>query len=144
MKWRVNKMKLKRVVSMMLLIIIVAVLAISPARIINAEEKKRFVGIKGHWAEEYINILAEKNLVILGSGENYFDPDKTITRAESVTLLVKVFDIADSSAECSYKDARQYDWFYTAVGADISDKFAFIDFKANIIKSVDFFCFSKN
>lgn len=42
-----------------------------------------------HWASGYINALAEAG-VTLGTGEGYFNPDRSITRAELAAMLGRV------------------------------------------------------
>ncbi len=48
--------------------------------------------IKGHWAEEEIKQLVEEN-IIKGYTDKTFRPDKEITRAEFVKLIVTAFEI---------------------------------------------------
>lgn len=55
-----------------------------------------FDDIKGHWAEEVINKMSDKNYVS-GTGENQFEPDRKITRAEFVQLLANVTGFDKSS-----------------------------------------------
>lgn len=52
----------------------------------------QFSDIKGHWAEEGIRLLVEKG-AISGYPDGSFRPNKEITRAEFVTLIVKLFDL---------------------------------------------------
>jgi len=47
-----------------------------------------FVDTEEHWAKEYINSLAESN-VLSGYPDNTFKPDNKVTRAEFITMLVK-------------------------------------------------------
>ncbi len=54
-----------------------------------AENLIEFKDIKGHWAEEAIQTLANKD-IIHGKGENIFDPQGTVTIAEFVTLSLNV------------------------------------------------------
>lgn len=50
------------------------------------EKSAGFSDAKGHWAEAYIAVLAEKG-VITGYEDNTFRPDNPITRAEAVAII---------------------------------------------------------
>ncbi len=54
-----------------------------------AENLIEFKDIKGHWAEEAIQTLANKD-IIHGKGNNIFDPQGTVTVAEFITLSLNV------------------------------------------------------
>lgn len=62
--------------------------------IINQDEtnNKTFNDINGHWAKDNILNMVQKG-VISGYPDGTFRPDRTITRAEFVTLLVKAFNM---------------------------------------------------
>ncbi|MCF6410103.1 YcdB/YcdC domain-containing protein [Pseudalkalibacillus salsuginis] len=49
--------------------------------------KKEISDIKGHWAEQEINMLVEYNLMEVEDGK--FNPSKSLTRGELVQLLIK-------------------------------------------------------
>ena len=55
-----------------------AVLAVSP-----------FADLSGHWAESYVLPLYEKG-IISGKSANTFDPEANMTRAEFLTLALKL------------------------------------------------------
>ncbi len=48
--------------------------------------KSTFIDIPGHWAEDIINLAAEKGIVS-GYEDNTFRPDNSITRAEFIAML---------------------------------------------------------
>jgi hypothetical protein len=52
----------------------------------------KFTDINGHWAQSQIENLTAQN-IISGYPDGTFKPDKIITRAEFVTLLVKAFKL---------------------------------------------------
>jgi len=56
------------------------------------ETTAHFTDIRGHWAEVNIQQLAEKN-VVNGYPDGSFKPDRTITRAEFVAILVSAFEL---------------------------------------------------
>ncbi len=74
--------------------------------------------IKGHWAEEDIRVLVEKG-IISGYPDGSFKPNKSITRAEFVKLVVKTFDLKsyDSSAleKLLYEDTFNSEWHHWAL-----------------------------
>lgn len=51
-----------------------------------------FNDIEGHWAQAKIKSLQEKGM-ITGYSDNTFRPDKTITRAEFLAMIVKAFKL---------------------------------------------------
>ena len=70
-----------------------------------------FSDVAGHWAESYIKNAAAKGL-ILGVGENRFEPDRTIAREEAATILSRVItrladDFIPDGAAKEFKDADE-------------------------------------
>ena len=73
-----------------------------------------FKDTTGHWAENAINRWSDEK-VINGYTDNTFKPDEKITRAEFVTMVVKIVEgtkVADLKA---YTDVKTSDWFYDAI-----------------------------
>lgn len=64
----------------------------------------------GHWAEKAIAALAEQGIVS-GDETGNFNPDKQITRAETVKLVNKVFRLEQKS-ESGFPDVSESDWYY--------------------------------
>lgn len=79
----------------------------------------RFSDTIGHWAYESIDFLTSQGF-IQGYEDGTFRPDRTITRAEFITLLVSMLGLNDPPAYSSFTDVGVQDWFYNAVitGAD--------------------------
>jgi hypothetical protein len=78
--------------------------------------------ISGHWAQDNIQYLLA-NKVIGGYPDGSFKPDKTISRAEFVTILVKAFAL-DRKEEPSFADTENHwakDYIATAVGNSIAN-----------------------
>lgn len=70
-----------------------------------------FTDIQGHWAENVIKTLAELDKVS-GVGDNKFNPDGTVTRAEFLKMAMDSFGIvghAYRDGECL--DATNDDWY---------------------------------
>lgn len=77
-----------------------------------------FTDIENHWAENYIEQMAEKGYV-KGYGDGTFNPDGPMTRAEVATVLSNVFGLPNTNAGHKVlKDVKENDWFmpYTLVG----------------------------
>lgn len=74
---------------------------------------KSFSDTENHWGKSYILPLAEQG-IINGKGDGLFDPDGSITRAEFMTLVLKVGDITAVSGT-SYADVAADAWFADTV-----------------------------
>ena len=95
-------MKLKKIVA-----VILTVAAISSSAAYAAD----FTDIKGHWAEQTINALAEKG-VVNGVTQTAFRPEGTVTRAEFLKMAMEASSIKPVDfrmGECL--DAVAKDWF---------------------------------
>ncbi|MBO4954180.1 MAG: S-layer homology domain-containing protein [Clostridia bacterium] len=81
-----------------------------------------FIDLNGHWAKSYVVPLAEEG-IIKGKTANKFDPDGQITRAEFLTLALKVANLPAELADESWSDVTPEQWFakaaHTAKKADI-------------------------
>lgn len=82
----------------------------------------RFPDTAGHWAEAYIR-LAAGNGWIEGYPDGNFRPDRSITRAETVTMIDRVLErvpkdesrLLPHSAMLTFPDCTPGQWFYIAV-----------------------------
>ncbi|GIP34179.1 cadherin-like beta sandwich domain-containing protein [Paenibacillus sp. J2TS4] len=74
----------------------------------------RFPDISGHWGRTHIEFLASKNIVS-GYEDGTFKPDRAITRAEFVTILVNALNLEGSTSNTSFSDVTVGDWYYEAV-----------------------------
>ncbi|MDI3269636.1 MAG: S-layer homology domain-containing protein [Bacillota bacterium] len=71
--------------------------------------------IQGHWAQSYIVTLVERG-VIRGYEDGTFRPDRAITRAEFVTLLVRELEPqAESSSAPAFEDVASGHWAYESI-----------------------------
>ena len=81
-----------------------------------------FIDLNNHWAKPYVVPLAEEG-IIKGKTANKFDPDGQITRAEFLTLALKVANLPAELAYESWSDVTEDQWFakvaHTAKKADI-------------------------
>ncbi|HHV17592.1 MAG TPA: S-layer protein, partial [Thermoanaerobacterales bacterium] len=69
--------------------------------------------ISDHWAKEKITLWMEKGFVS-GYMDGTFKPDKSITRAEFMTIVNKAFNF-NERASMGFSDAMVGDWFYEEV-----------------------------
>lgn len=72
-----------------------------------------YVDIEGHWAQDSIVRLAELGIAE-GYGDHKFQPNRTISRSEAVTLIVKAFGYAKQK-EIAFPDLPQTHWAYESV-----------------------------
>ncbi|TCO77489.1 S8 family serine peptidase [Marinisporobacter balticus] len=81
---------------------------------IVVKSSKTFDDVQNHWAKREIETLASK-FIINGVSENHFDPDKNITRAEFITLLVKSLGLNTHKNTVQFKDIASNDWYKDTV-----------------------------
>ena len=74
-----------------------------------------FSDIKGHWSEIYVKKCVETG-IINGYTDNTFRPDAKITRAETASLISKLFALKTSDTD-SFADVKSEDWFRACVSA---------------------------
>lgn len=78
-----------------------------------------FTDLDGYsWAEKEIMELYEKG-VVSGDGDNCFHPERNVTRAEFIQMIVKYFGI-NGSAELAFSDVSEQDWYYSCISAAVS------------------------
>ncbi|MEK8128314.1 Ig-like domain-containing protein [Paenibacillus filicis] len=69
------------------------------------------------WAQTSIEALAARE-VVLGVSADSFAPNKPVTRAEFVTLLMRSFSLThEQASSSSFRDMDQHDWYYSSVAA---------------------------
>jgi len=76
---------------------------------------KSFKDLVQHWAEKNVNDMASR-LVVSGTGEDKFEPDKDITRAEFATIVVRALGLmSPGSGKDAFIDVVKKSWYYDAV-----------------------------
>ncbi|MFE5323978.1 S-layer homology domain-containing protein [Paenibacillus sp. NPDC056579] len=86
------------------------------------ELSKSFEDVKGHWAQSYINLLANK-LVVDGVTDTSFEPERNITRAEFAALVVRSLGLDQSAAaSSSFKDVSSSEWYASVVASAVNAK----------------------
>ena len=73
-----------------------------------------FADLTGHWAESYVLPLYEKG-IISGKSATVFDPEANMTRAEFVTLALKVPAVPTPNFEKPFDDVDANQWFADTV-----------------------------
>jgi beta-glucosidase len=66
------------------------------------------------WAVPAVNALYEKG-VVAGVGNHNFAPERAVTRAEFITMLMRGFDLVGDEAVCTFTDVNSEDWCYNAI-----------------------------
>jgi N-acetylmuramoyl-L-alanine amidase len=74
--------------------------------------------ITGHWAETTIRNFITKGYVS-GYSDGTFKPDNSITRAEFITIINKIFSYTQE-ADISFTDVKSSDWYYKEVRKAVS------------------------
>ncbi|MBT9259072.1 MAG: S-layer homology domain-containing protein [Clostridiales bacterium] len=96
--------------------LILALLILVPGQGALAQEGTAVLrDIKGHWAEGYIVTLVERGIV-RGYEDQTFRPDKPISRAEFVTLLVRELKPqVEVPSPPAFDDVARSHWAYEAI-----------------------------
>lgn len=76
--------------------------------------KKTFDDIQDHWSRKYVDVMASRG-IIKGIPGNKYGYQYDITRADYVTLLVRMLGIS-TTVESNFEDVRVDDYFYQTVG----------------------------
>ncbi|GFZ96619.1 hypothetical protein GCM10008018_48810 [Paenibacillus marchantiophytorum] len=78
------------------------------------DPKPTFTDIAGTWAQEAIQALTAKG-IINGTSEKTFEPDKNISRADFLMLLVRALGIK-AEFHANFEDVSQSDYYYEVLG----------------------------
>jgi hypothetical protein len=73
-----------------------------------------FGDLSNHWAKESVNSLAAR-MIIFGEVGARYNPNKNITRAEFVALVVRAMGMKQSGGNSLFADVEEADWFHNAV-----------------------------
>ncbi len=97
-----------------------------------------YTDVDGHWAEEYINYINEKNF-IEGFGDNTFRPDETLKKSQIYKIINRLFNFTEKS-NTYFKYINEDNWFLNEL--QIAIEAGYIDediyFKDAPIKRIDF------
>ena len=83
------------------------------------ENTSVFLDIKNHWANSVITFLAQ-NEIVEGVSEKAFEPDRQVTRAEFITMLIRACGMSIGEFNGGYYDVYTADWYapYMQVAKD--------------------------
>lgn len=73
-----------------------------------------FTDVSEHWAKDYIEAL-KKDGIISGFEDGSFQPNKIITRAEFVSMLMRAKPAEAGEATIVFNDVSADDWYYKSV-----------------------------
>lgn len=82
-----------------------------------AENNVKFDDVaSGYWGAQYIGKAASKGLV-QGMGNNRYDPERSVTRAQFVRMIVNSLDLPEAAAGTeTYSDVdKPAQWYYDAI-----------------------------
>ncbi len=79
--------------------------------------KVAFSDVQNHWAQETINNLGSR-LIVSGIGDNRFEPNRDVTRAEFVTMVVRALGLRGSDSDKDlFQDVPSTAWYYNTLAA---------------------------
>jgi len=74
-----------------------------------------FLDVANHWSQEAVNDMGSR-MVIEGTGDGLFSPDRDITRAEFATILVRALGLKLAEGSTAFADVHTSDWYSRAIG----------------------------
>lgn len=83
----------------------------------------KFRDISGHWAEGFITRAYNQN-VVNGYPDGRFYPDRSVTRAEFVSMVNNAFGINIDYGPAIFTDVTYDKWFYRAVATAVTAAYA--------------------
>ncbi|MCG8482474.1 MAG: S-layer homology domain-containing protein, partial [Clostridia bacterium] len=76
---------------------------------------KQFADVANHWSKDDVNDMGSR-LIINGVSDTTFEPDRDITRAEFMTIVVRALGIMRSGEGVdAFDDVKADAWYYDAV-----------------------------
>lgn len=73
-----------------------------------------FKDVEDHWAKEAVNNMGSR-MVVEGTGQMRFSPDRDITRAEFAAIMARGLGLGVATSGNIFTDVQQTDWFGGAV-----------------------------
>ncbi|MFC5404813.1 cohesin domain-containing protein [Cohnella soli] len=73
-----------------------------------------FLDVANHWAKAAVNDMGSR-MVIEGTGEGLFSPDRDITRAEFAAVLVRGLGLKMENSSAEFSDVNTSNWFSSAI-----------------------------
>lgn len=69
-----------------------------------------FKDAAAHWAKEAINDMGSR-MVISGTGNDMFEPDRDITRAEFAAIIIRALGLKPGTGKIPFSDVNVTDWY---------------------------------
>jgi len=69
-----------------------------------------FADVETHWAKDAINDMGSR-MVVKGVGNGIYEPERSITRAEFATIIVRALGLAEDTTASAFGDVKLTDWF---------------------------------
>lgn len=63
-----------------------------------------------HWAKDTVNNMGSR-MVVSGTGNNRYEPERNMTRAEFAAIIVKALGLEPESGETGFHDVFASDWY---------------------------------
>jgi hypothetical protein len=79
---------------------------------------KKFKDLENHWAQKDVEMLANK-LIVKGVQPDIFEPNRAVTRAEFVSMLVRGLGMQEKPLTKSFTDVKENAWYAGSVGAAV-------------------------
>lgn len=69
-----------------------------------------FSDVSNHWAKDAINNMGSR-MVVTGIGNNAYQPDRDMTRAEFATIMIRALGLEPGTSASSFSDVSASDWY---------------------------------
>ncbi len=81
--------------------------------------KVSFTDVQTHWAQEAVDDMGSR-MIVSGIGDNKFEPDRDITRAEFAAIVVRALGLKPETGSSQFSDVKESEWFsgYVKTAAD--------------------------
>ncbi|RIX47246.1 hypothetical protein D3P08_25350, partial [Paenibacillus nanensis] len=73
-----------------------------------------FADVAGHWSKSAVNDMGSR-MVIEGTGEGQFSPDRNITRAEFAAIIVRGLGLRLEEGAVPFSDVNESAWYSSAI-----------------------------
>lgn len=73
-----------------------------------------FKDVTQHWSKDAVNDMGSR-MIISGVGNDFFDPDQDITRAEFAAIIVRGLGLKLESGAAPFSDVNTSDWYNSAI-----------------------------
>ncbi|MNI51799.1 Endo-1,4-beta-xylanase A precursor [compost metagenome] len=73
-----------------------------------------FNDVKNHWSEQAIRDMSAR-MIVMGTGDNSYEPDRQVTRAEFAAILVRGLGLPLENGAAPFLDIPQAAWFNNVV-----------------------------